>query len=121
MVKRDWPFRSPIPAKKLTHAARSCCCASREEATRCYIAASNFPMEIYRETKMRPPEKSRAVKWIVIILSVPLVYLLSVPPLVLATLTSPANPKEGEANDSLQSPWLMRFYASPYDWVASKT
>jgi hypothetical protein len=78
-------------------------------------------MEIYRETKMRPPEKSRAPARIVTLLAVPVVYLLSVPPLVLETLSAQTPSKEGQPGPKMQAPPWVQFYAVPYDWVASKS
>ncbi len=79
-------------------------------------------MEIYREIKERPPERSRAVTWIIRIitlLAVPVVYLLSVPPLVLGTLGAQTASKEGQPGPQMQSPRWVQFYAVPFDWVAS--
>ena len=81
-------------------------------------------MEIYRKVKERPPERSAAVKWgirIVILLTLPVVYMLSVPPLVLGTLEAQTASKEGQPAPKMQSPSWVQFYSVPYDWVASKS
>src|SRR5688500_9742175 len=80
-------------------------------------------MEIYREIKERPPERSRAVTWIIRIitlLAVPVVYLLSVPPLILGTLGAQTASHEAQAGANMQSPRWVQFYAVPYDWAASR-
>src|SRR5690242_9216672 len=81
-------------------------------------------MEIYREIKMRPPERSRAVAWIirfVTLLAVVVIYVLSVPPLVFQTLTAQTAAKEGQPSPKMQSPGWVQLYAAPYDWVASSS
>jgi hypothetical protein len=62
------------------------------------------------------------VKWIiriVILLAGPVLYLLSVPPLVLETLGTQTPSKEGQPAPKMQSPPWMQWYAVPYDWAAS--
>jgi hypothetical protein len=75
-------------------------------------------MEIYREVKMRPPEKSRVPARIFTLLAIPVVYLLSVPPLVLGTLTTH---QEGQPGPKMQSPQWVQFYVGPYNWAQSNS
>jgi hypothetical protein len=75
-------------------------------------------MEIYREVKMRPPEKSRVPGRIMILLAIAVLYLLSVPPLVLRTL---ATKKEGQPGPNMQSPSWVKYYSAPYNWTQSKS
>ena len=58
---------------------------------------------------------------IITLLAVPIVYLLSVPPLVLGTLAAQTASQEGQPGPKMQSPRWVQFYAVPYDWVASKS
>jgi hypothetical protein len=79
-------------------------------------------MEIYREVKERPPERSGAVTWsirIIALLAVPVVYLFSVPPLILGTLEAQTAFADGQSGPKMQSPPWVKLYAVPYGWVAS--
>ena len=78
-------------------------------------------MEIYREVKMRPPEKSRIPGRIFTLLAIPVAYLLSVPPLVLKTLGAPTPTQEGQPPPKMQSPPWVQYYAAPYNWAQAKS
>jgi hypothetical protein len=80
-------------------------------------------MEIYREVKMRPPERPAFVAWIIrilILFALLLVYFLSVPPLVFGTLV-PNNERPGQSGPKMQSPSWVQFYVVPYNWAVSNS
>jgi hypothetical protein len=73
-------------------------------------------MAMYRNLMLRQPQKSHTKAWIVAMLGVPVLYLLSVPPLIIGTLSATATHNEEEA-----SPRWAKLYGGPYDWLAGNT